>query len=64
MSDGAHNDASFAKSIRDNPKEYGLWKNGLTTVINESLSKTVNTLRPNYETIKQQNQLLVSKLLS
>ena len=64
MNDSHHFSPAYAKNLSANPKEYHNWKNDLTVPFNETHEVTTRTLRPNFETMKRQNQKLVHRRLT
>jgi len=64
MTHSNHFSPNFVQNINNNKKEYHNWKNELTVPFTETNDATQRTIRPNFETIKRQNQNLVSKRLN
>ena len=51
--DSPHFSPAYTKSLEQNKKEYHNWKNAVTTPFTEAHDRTVQFLRPNYETMKR-----------
>ena len=59
-----HNNEDYVLGLQQNKKEYHFWKNDLTSPFTEAHKFTTRTLRPNFETMKRQNEILVNSKIS
>lgn len=55
MNDSNHFNPKYVESLNQHKQEYHLWKTELTTPFTETHDATIRNLKPNFETIKQQN---------
>jgi len=57
--DQPHYFKEFAKGLEENPRQYNMHKHPETAPFVEANPKTIPLLRPNFETMKRENQKLV-----